>query len=564
MAIVTVSIYLAVAVLAGLVYQLLQVGRRPKGMPPGPPTLPVVGNLHQLPEKDLHVKLREWAQEYGEIYSIMLGNQRMVVLNSPRVVKDLIDQRSNNYSSRPEMYVGQTLISGGYRLVLMQYDEGWRLARKMIHNLLNIKTAVEYIPYQELELRQMLADMVKRPDKYHDHVRRYSTSLVTSITFGWRSLAFNDPDVKAIYDGFEEFAVASQVSASMLDYFPILRNLPDFMNPSKKRGKELHKEEIALYKHYMLRVKERKEKGIVAKNFCDDMFKQQEKVGFSDDWASYVSGTLLEAGSDTTASIFLSFAVAMINFPEVQKKGENSQWSGRLGTRTADNVVAQSEIDRVIGADRLPTMADEMDLQYIRGVVKESLRFLPSSILGIVPHATTNADTYKDYHFPAKTGMMINVWALNNDPERYPNPRNFDPTRYKDDLLRAQESASLNDPYKRDHFTFGAGRRVCPGLNIAERSLFLGIAYMLWAFSFEHAVDDKGNKIPVSTEAVTQGIVCRPMPFEYKLVERDPQRTAKVLKAWDSAKDLLSTYPEGIRSTQYVHDWKDYTAKEKL
>jgi hypothetical protein len=160
--------------------------------------------------------------------------------------------------------------------------------------------------------------------------------------------------------------------------------------------------------------------------------------------------------------------------------------------------------------------------------------------------------------------MMINVWALNNDPERYPNPRNFDPTRYKDDLLRAQESASLNDPYKRDHFTFGAGRRVCPGLNIAERSLFLGIAYMLWAFSFEHAVDDKGNKIPVSTEAVTQGIVCRPMPFEYKLVERDPQRTAKVLKAWDSAKDLLSTYPEGIRSTQYVHDWKDYTAKEKL
>jgi len=47
----------------------------------------------------------------------------MVVFNSPRVVKDLIDQRSNNYSSRPETYVGQTLISGGYRLVLMQYNQ---------------------------------------------------------------------------------------------------------------------------------------------------------------------------------------------------------------------------------------------------------------------------------------------------------------------------------------------------------------------------------------------------------------------------------------------------------
>lgn len=115
--------------------------------------------------------------------------------------------------------------------------------------------------------------------------------------------------------------MASQVSASVLDYFPILRHLPDFINPSKKKGKQLHKEEIALYKSYVLKVKDRITKGIASKNFCEDMFKSQEKMGFSDDWASYVSGTLLEAGSDTTASIFLSFAVAMINFPEVQKKG---------------------------------------------------------------------------------------------------------------------------------------------------------------------------------------------------------------------------------------------------
>lgn len=194
-ALATTTLALAIGI-----YRILQVGSQPKGMPPGPPTLPIVSNLHQLPKENLHVKLKEWADQYGEIYSIMLGNQRMVVLNSPRVVEDLIDQRSNNYSSRPEMYVGQALISGGYRIVLMQYDEGWRLTRKMIHGLLNIKTAVDYIPYQELELRQMLADLMRRPEKYHDHVRRYSTSLMMSITFGRRILAFNDPDVKQIYE----------------------------------------------------------------------------------------------------------------------------------------------------------------------------------------------------------------------------------------------------------------------------------------------------------------------------------------------------------------------------
>jgi cytochrome P450 len=209
-------------------------------------------------------------------------------------------------------------------------------------------------------------------------------------------------------------------------------------------------------------------------------------------------------------------------------------------------------------------MADESSLQYMRGVVKETLRYLPSSILGIVPHATTDADTYRDYEFPAKTGMLINVWALNNNPERYPNPRVFDPERYKDDVLRAQESATLNDPYQRDHYTFGAGRRVCPGLNIAERSLFLGFTYILWAFSFEHAVDEQGNKIPVSTEAVTQGIVCRPAPFPLKLVQRDPKRIEKVVKAWDNAKEMLKTYPDGIRSTMYAKDWAGFTASETM
>lgn len=107
-----------------------------------------------------------------------------------------------------------------------------------------------------------------------------------------------------------------------MDYFPILRRVPDWASPIKRMGKQLHREELALYKSYMLKVKDRITKGISGKNFCEDMFKYQEKHKFTDNWGSYVSGTLLEAGSDTTASIFLTFAVAMVNFPEVQKKGE--------------------------------------------------------------------------------------------------------------------------------------------------------------------------------------------------------------------------------------------------
>jgi cytochrome P450 len=58
---------------------------------------------------------------------------------------------------------------------------------------------------------------------------------------------------------------------------------------------------------------------------------------------------------------------------------------------------------------------------------------------------------------------MNNVWAINNDPRRSRNPRTFDPNRYKDDYLGLYDSASNPDGSKRDQFTFGAGRRICPG-----------------------------------------------------------------------------------------------------
>lgn len=49
----------------------------------------------------------------------MLGTKTMIVLSSDAAVKDLLDRRSSNYSDRPEMYIGQTIASGGLRLVVM-------------------------------------------------------------------------------------------------------------------------------------------------------------------------------------------------------------------------------------------------------------------------------------------------------------------------------------------------------------------------------------------------------------------------------------------------------------
>jgi cytochrome P450 len=101
-----------------LLYRLSRIGSRPKNYPPGPPTVPVVGNIHLMPEADIHGQLKRWAEEYGPIYSLMLGTSTTVVLSGYQTVKDLLDKRSAFYSSRPEMFIVR-LLSADSRMVLM-------------------------------------------------------------------------------------------------------------------------------------------------------------------------------------------------------------------------------------------------------------------------------------------------------------------------------------------------------------------------------------------------------------------------------------------------------------
>jgi hypothetical protein len=106
------------ALVVAVVYRLSRIGQRPKGYPPGPPTLPFIGNLHLIPKKKTHLQFKKWAEEYGPVYSLMLGTKTMVVLASDQAVKDLLDKRSGIYSSRPDHYLAQ-VASGGLRFALM-------------------------------------------------------------------------------------------------------------------------------------------------------------------------------------------------------------------------------------------------------------------------------------------------------------------------------------------------------------------------------------------------------------------------------------------------------------
>lgn len=185
-----------------------------------------------MPARDIHLQYQKWAKEYGPIYSLIFGTKTMIVLSSDEIVKDLIDKRSAIYSSRQDHYIGQAVLSGGNRMLVMGYGPTWRMMRKLCHNLLGMQRSEAYVPYQDLENKQMLYELLTQPERFLDSERRYATSLTTSMTYGWRTTSFDDPRMIQLYHGIERFTeVVQSVEAAQLDVFPALRWLPDCLSP---------------------------------------------------------------------------------------------------------------------------------------------------------------------------------------------------------------------------------------------------------------------------------------------------------------------------------------------
>ena len=101
-----------------IAYCLYQDYKRSKGLPPGPPALPLIGNLHQAPTEYPWKVFQQWTKQYGPIFRLKFGMQTVIVLGDHETVHDLLDKRSNIYSSRPHLPMGTDSYGKGLLTLL--------------------------------------------------------------------------------------------------------------------------------------------------------------------------------------------------------------------------------------------------------------------------------------------------------------------------------------------------------------------------------------------------------------------------------------------------------------
>jgi cytochrome P450 len=159
---------------------------------------------------------------------------------------------------------------------------------------------------------------------------------------------------------------------------------------------------------------------------------------------------------------------------------------------------AQAELDAVVGRTRLPTFSDFPYLPYVRAMVKEANRWGNVGPLGVA-HQSIEDDWYEGMFIPKGTVCIPNIWLLNRDPEIYgEDAAHFNPARHLD--ANGDIAPGPPDTKEEGHFSYGFGRRACIGRHVANNSLFIDIAIVLWAAKFERKKDASGNLLPLDLD----------------------------------------------------------------
>lgn len=143
---------------------------------------------------------------------------------------------------------------------------------------------------------------------------------------------------------------------------------------------------------------------------------------------------------------------------------------------------------------------------------------------------------YNGFYIPANTVVTINQYAIHFD-ERHKDAESFFPDRYLGHLEKAGAAAAQPNPLLRDHFSFGAGRRICPGLHLAENSLFITVAMIIWAFEIRPPLgqDGKEVEVDVSDDAYEPGVNTLPLPYSMRFLPVSAAKARLVKSEWDLA-----------------------------
>ncbi|KAI9457535.1 cytochrome P450 [Russula earlei] len=464
--------------------------------PPGPRPLPLIGNLFDIPKEFAWLSFNRFARKYGDIISFRVFGQVIVVLNSSKASKELLERRGDIYSDRPTIPI-HDMMGWEWVVVIARYTEYWRQSRKLLERGLRPGAIAGYHPLLQTNARVLLTQLLENSNEWEAHLRYMSAVLILGMGYGYEVAGRNDRKMDVARKMAQLGADTVLPGALLVNDLPFLRYIPEWLpwlsyKPIARYGYDLGQEVLHAP---MAFVKEGIVNGTAQPSLALNGLQEIENVNASkhekaEEVLAGALGSMYSAGNDTTVSSIMTFIVAVLLHPDIQK-------------------MAQRDLDAVTKRERLPTFEDRPALPFIDAICMEVQRWRPVVPLAI-PHATTKADVYEGFFIPKGALVIGNVWALLHDPEIYPEPESFKPERFLNADGRLRDDTYLTS-------AFGFGKRICPGRHFVDATLFIVIASLLSVFNIEKCKDTGGpDQFPYTGTAVS-----RPHSFRCSFVPRD-------------------------------------------
>ena len=451
---------------------------------PGPPPLPLLGNLHQLHRERLHQDMEHWAREYGPLFRVSLGRAPMLVVADHTLIAQVLRERPANFR-RPTATARVAEELGGIDGLFEAEGSDWRNQRRMVMQAFAPHAVKAYFPSlvqvaRRLRRRWEGAARAGRALDLGAELRLYTIDIIAGLAFG--------TDVNTIETGDNAIqrnldAILPAVARRTLAPFPYWRYI-------KLPGDYRLERSVAMVRSAAADLVERARERMRAdpsraeqpRNMLEAMLAAAAQEG-SGVTAREVAGnvlTTLLAGEDTTSNSLAWLIWLLYRHPQVLAR-------------------ARAEVQGV-APDLDALTIEQMDgLDFIEACANEALRLKPPA--AFLPFEALVDTTVGDVH--VRTGTL--VWCVMRsssiDDAWVANAAQFDPQRWLDQRIDKKVS-----------MPFGGGPRTCPGRYLAMLEIKVAMTMLLGHFEIVSVATLHGGE-----PAEKQGFLMEPELLRMRL-----------------------------------------------
>ncbi|PIA26399.1 hypothetical protein AQUCO_09300003v1 [Aquilegia coerulea] len=440
---------------------------KPK-LPPSPPKLPIIGNLHQLGTHP-HRSLRDLSRRYGPTMLLHMGSVPTIVVSSADMAREIKKTHDVTFANKPFMTAAELLFYGRADMAFSPYGHYWRQVRKIcVLELLSIKRVQSFKFIREEEVALMIESisrscLLQLPINLSEILLTLNNNIVSRCAIGRKCEGGgNEHGTDKNFGELSRELMRLLGAFCFRDFFPWL-GWVDVVSGLVRRMKKVSREldsflDPIIDEHLSRR---RQQNDDHKEDFVDLLLRVQTDnildIKLTRENIKALILNMFIGGTESVSTTIEWVIAELVKNPKVMEK-------------------VQEKVRRVVANKSKVDEEDIPHMDYLKSVVKEALRLHAPGPL--IPAESSTSTNLNGYHLPAKTRVLINVSAIQTDVKSWENPDDFIPERF------------LNNPidFKGQDFEFipfGAGRRGCPGMSFGIVIVEYVVANLLYWFDWK-------------------------------------------------------------------------------